>query len=377
MRFIFLLVLLFSSLANAQTIHGYDALGLAKFCDRYLQAPKLPALSTLLRTFGDPVPCIERDIARGGKTDIQINLRDATCWRNKVCPKGTPSLTDWNDIKKLALEVNRLAVKYPTIRWWISPYLEHDFKDPKIIQKACQVSLSACPTCKCVNEPFSGTRNTGYPLELHNTKVSAWSVSGDGASMFDGDNIKNDGNNFQHRLAGSQFTFGWWNELNLRCQGEKNFVPIERRTSRPTADQFLQAHKILTTQEDAIPAAPRVCKTVRKVQGKEIYKPNAEKYCNGAPNENDVRGNKPLLIIKKGGSRGQKITVYASNGSRVGCFQYYGKYEGDLHRWYMGDCSGDKPHELYKKLGNEWGFADLGGGQCLLFNSIRRMGIYR
>jgi hypothetical protein len=372
-RILFLLILI-PQIAFAQSVKGYDVLGLAKYCDRYLQAPRLPAVSTLLRTFGDPIPCLQKDLNRGGKTDVQINLRDATCHRNKVCPPNTPSITDWNDIKKLALQVNKLAVQYKNVQFWISPYLEHDFKDPKIIQKACQVSLSACPSCSCVNEPFSGTKNTGYPLELHNTKVSAWSVSGDGASMFDGDNIKNDGNNFQHREAGSKFTFGWWNALNLRCQGEKNFTPIEKRTTRPTLDHFQQAYKILTTTEDPIPAAPSVCKTVRKVQGKEIYKPNAEKYCNGAPNENDSRGDKPLLIIAK---KGNKMPIYRSDGKEVGCFKYYGSYEGNLHRWYVGNSSGEKPFELYKELGNEWGFAHMGGGQCLLFNSLRRMGIYR
>ncbi len=374
----FFCFLAFCQLAIAESTPGYDVLGLAKYCDRYLQAPRLPAVSTIMRTFGDPIPCLQKDLNRGGKTDVQINLRDATCWRNKVCPAGTPSLTDWNDIKKLAQRVNQLAVKYPSVKFWISPYLEHDFKDPKIIQKACQVSLSACPTCGCINEPFSGVKQTGYPLELHNTKVSAWSVSGDGASMFDGDNLQNDGNNFQHRLAGSKFTWAWWNEVNLRCQGEKNFVPIDKRTARPTADQFKQAHKIMTTEEDPIPVAPARCKSVRTIDGKkgEILKTNAEKYCN--PEVSDLRGNKPLLIIRKGGKKGDKMKVYSSTGKEVGCFKYYGTYTTPgTHRWYMGDCSGQAPYQLYQALGSEWGFADSGGGSCIRINALRRMGSYR
>ncbi len=366
---------LFLSNVFAESKKGYDVLFLAKYCDRYLQAPRLPAVSTLLRSAGDPIPCIQKAANRGGLTDIQFNLRDATCWRNKVCPPGTPSLTDWNDIKKLATEVNnKVAVKYPGIQVWISPYLEHDFKDANIIQKACSVSLAACPTCRCVNEPFSGTQNAGFLLELHNTKVEADFVSGDGASMFDGDNLASDGNKFQHRDAGKFITFGWWNALNLRCQGEKNFVPIQKRTTKPTEDHFRQAHKILVTTEDPIPAAPTICKSVRQLQGKEIYKPNAEKYCNGAPNENDVRGDKPLLIIKNKGSR---MPIYNSKGKEVGCFKYYGTFENNLHRWYVGNCSGEKPFELYKELGNEWGFAHEGKGKCILFNSLRRQGVYR
>lgn len=371
-----LLIFIASALPSyADPIPGYDVLGLAKYCDRYLAAPRLPAVSVLERSFGDPKPCLQKAASRNYLTDIQVNLRDATCWRNKNCPSGTPSLTDWKDIKKLATGVNnQLASKFPAVQVWISPYLEHDFKDAKIIKKACEVSLAACPTCKCVNEPYSGTKNTGFPLELHNTKVTAWSVSGDGASMFDGDNIKNDGNNFQHRLAGDKFIFGWWNALNLRCQGEEHAPPINQRTARPTEDHFKQAYQTLIQPEDNIPPAPGICKTIRKLQGKEIYKPNAEKYCNGQSNEGDVRGDKPLLII---GKKGDKAKVYNSAGKEVGCFKYYGTFEGGLHRWYMGNCSGEKPYELYKELGNEWGFVHFGGGNCLLFNSIRRGGVYR
>lgn len=365
---------------GGKPIPGYDVLGMAKYCDTYLKAPRLPSVSSLMRTFGDPIPCLRRALARGDLKYVQMNLRDATCWRNRVCPSGTPSLTDWNDIKRLAQQVNKVAVDFPGTEFYISPYLEHDFKDAKTIQKACQVSLAACPTCKCVNEPFSGTKNTGYPLELHGTKVKAWSVSGDGASMFDGDNIKNDGNNFQHRLAGTDFIYAWWNEINLRCTGEKSFTPINKRTARPEGWQFQMASKILTTQEDPIPAVPAQCRTVRHVEARrgEINKVTAERYCNGQVGENDSRGNKPLLIIRKGGKRGDKLKVLRPDGREVGCFAYYGTFTTPgTHRWYMGNCSGENGWQLYKELGQEWGYATLGGGACLRFNAIRREGVYR
>jgi hypothetical protein len=373
-RFISLLLLFLPGLLQAAP--GYDVIGLAKYCDRYLQAPRLPQVSVLLRSFGDPLPCIEKDLQRGGKIKVQYVLRDATCWRNRACPPGTPGLQDWGDMKQLASQVNKLAVKYPGVKHEISPYLEHDFKDAAVIKKACQVALSQCPSCSCINEPFSGTKNTGFPLELHGTKTRAWSVSGDGASMFDGDNLKNDGNDFQHRISGSDSTYAWIDAFNLRCQGMKNFVPINQRTAKPTEDHFKQAHKIMTTEEDPVPQqAPGICKSLRKVQGGEIVKTNAEKYCN--PETGDPRGDKPLLIIKKAGSKGEKMKVFSPGGKEVGCFKYYGVYQGNLHRWYMGDCSGQKPFELYKQLGQEWGFAHIGKGECLLFNSLRRMGSYR
>lgn len=372
--------LIFAAPLHADPVHGYDVLGVAKYCKVFLNAPKLPAVSTLLRTFGDPMPCIEERIKQGGLTDVQYNLRDATCHRNKTCPAGTPSLTDWQDIKKLSIKVNEQAVKYPAVKFWISPYLEHDFKDPKIVKKACKIAVKYCPTCECINEPFSGARNKLIPLEIHGTKVSAWSVSGDGASIFDGDNIKNDGNSFQHRLAGKKFTFAWWNELNGRCQGEKDFTPISKRTNWPTVDQFTHAYQTLIKEEDPKQNAPSACKAVREIDAKlgEIHKPNAEKYCNGQTNENDPRGNKNLLIIKNKGAVGEKADILDGSGNKVGCFKYYGTFDGTKnHRWYSGNCSGDSPVQLAKKLGSEWGFVRFGNGECLRFNSLRRQGIYR
>ena len=362
----------------ASTTPGYDVLALAKYCDTFLRAPTLPAVSTLLTTFGNPLRCIERKIKQGGISDIQVDLRDATCFRNRVCPSGTPALTDWSYLLGRARAVNRYAVKYSDIKWWLSPWLEHDIKDPALVKKACAIVKQGCPTCGCVNSPFTGVKVDEIPTELHGTSVRAASVSADGASTFDGDNISGDGNNFQHRISGIYTTFSWWNELNLRCTGEENFTPVPERTERPTLWQFRMAHKIMTTIEDALPPVPPQCTSVRQVARPEIVKPTAESYCNGQGNENDSRGNKPLLIIKKTGKVGYGLPVLRPDGTKVGCFKYYGAFTTPgLHRWYMGNCSGQNPWELYQDLKQEWGYVLLGRGNCLLFNSIRRQGVYR
>lgn len=364
--------------APANRLLGYDVIGVAKYCDTYLKAPKLPAVSSLLRTFGDPIPCFDKRAAMGGLTDVQVALRDATCWRNKVCPPGTPSLTDWNDMAKLAKHLNGFATRHPEITVWASPYLEHDFKDAQIIIKACNVIVQNCPTCRCVNEPMSGARNTPYPLELHGTTTSAWSVSGDGKSMFDGDNIRNDGNNFQHRTSGREQMYGWFNEMNGRVTGEDKFTPIDRRTCWPTADLMKQSHKILITEEDAIPKAPVQCKQIVRINkgAGEINKTNAEAY-SPCPHS-DKRGNRQLLILKRKGSVGEKIKILNSAGKEVACARGYGPYTSPgLYRYYVGNCSGETPWELYRELGSEWGFGILGGGKCLLLNSLRREGSYR
>jgi hypothetical protein len=358
---------------SKKSIPGYDAIGLARYCDVYLSAPRLPALSTLLNTFGDPMPCVEKGIKKFNLELVQIDLIDATCWRNKVCPAGVPKPTDLAAIESRAKYVQSYAGRYPNTIWQASAGLEHDVKDANTVKKMMAAAKKGCPSCQIVNSPFMGARLE--PLELHGTKVRAWSVSGDGASLFDADTTESDNNKFNHTKAGSFSTYGWWNELNLRCSGEKVFVAPLKRTNKPTLDQFWQAY--LTFQpEQSKPKAPAICKSVRETSDGEIGKPNAESYCNGV--KDDGRGNKGLLILRKSGKKGDKLKIYSASGKEVGCFRYYGKFDKPgLHRWYIGGCSNHKPYELYKALSGEWGFATLGGGQCLRFNAIRRTGTYR
>lgn len=391
-RLIFLLVLFLSACSVTQPVlrtatdemtPGYDLIGLPKYCDTYLKAPTLPALSTLSYSFGNPLPCIQKKLNQNnGLRKVQIDLMNTTCCRNRTCTGNEFCPNDWNKfikaIKTRAKKVYNVAKNWPEVEWWLSFALEHDITDPNKVREGIKAAGDACPVCKLINSPFTGATPPPYPVEKHGTKVRSFSVSADGASTFDGDNIKNDGNNFQHRISGTDQTYAWWNECNGRCTGEENFTPINKRTAWPELWQFRMANLIMLTPEPEIPPAPAQCKTVRKVQAKEIIKPTAERYCNGQPNEKDPRGNRPLLILQRSCTPGHTLGVFNSAGKRVGCFRCYGKFdEPGYYRYYMGDCSGQNPYELYRQAGNEWVFTDLGKGQCLLTNSIRRMGVYR
>lgn len=355
-------------------IWGYDDLGLASHCSTYLNAPSLPGLGTVLEVFGDPLPCVENAIKKG-VTDVRIHLIDATCWRNNVCLPGAANPTDVSEIKKRAATLQVLATRYPNVHFTGSPALEHDVHDEGVVRNMLNAVPQGCPSCSVINSPASGATPAGYDVERHGTTTTAVSVSSDGASIFDGDNLANDGNKFQHRLAGSRNTYAWWNALNKRCTGEKTYVPVAKRSEQPELWQYQMAHKILTTEEDAYPKAPGQCRRVRRIASPETNKPTAEKYCNGSPGTNDSRGNKNLLIIKdiKSGDK----SILRSDGKKIGCFRYYGTYAGGLFRWYEGNCSGLNPWQLFNASGNEWNFLDEGGGNCLMFNAIRREGTYR
>lgn len=361
---------------------GEDVLALAKYCSIYLQANKespLPAVSSLMNTFGNPLPCIERRIAQNnGLKHVQIDLIDATCWRGGRCSPGAPRPNDLKIIEARAREVNLYAVKYPQIEWWISPALEHDERSSVTVTKMMAAAKKGCPTCKLINSPFTGATPAGIPLEWHGTDVSAFSISGDGKSSFDADNRdldqnKKDGSNFAHWRSGRNSTFGWWNELNLRCTGEKTFTPPENRTERPTLAQFRQ-WRLIARPEQKQPPAPKACTKMRAFKAGEIYKTNAESYCNG--HKNDSRANRPLLIIDKSGKLGNRISILDPKGKVVGCLAYFGPF-GNLHRWYVGSCSGQTADGLARAVDGEWGFVETSKGECLAVNVARRMGSYR
>lgn len=370
-----------------ETYQGYDALGLAMYCNGYLTAPKLPAVSTLLRTFGNPLPCLEERIKQGGLKLVQIDLIDATCVRNKNCPKGSAKPDDLIEIEKRAKEIQTFidsVKKYDAnIIWQGSPALEHDIKDVNKVRQMLQAVKKGCPSCEPINSPFTGAKPEGYKLELHGTTVKATMVSGDGKSMFDADCLDSDGNNFNHCKSGSYATFGWIPAFNCRCTGEEGFITPLKRTYRPSPSNWIQVARLFKP-EPPKPNKPRVCRTLRElnISKDEINKPNAENYCNGQSNFNDPRGDKPLLIItKKGSKKGEKALIYNSDSKEVGYFSFYGFYKDypasdkrpDLFRWYVGSGSKETPTQLMNELGNEWGFVRFPDGECILFNAIRRI----
>lgn len=359
-----LTAILFSLPAHAENVKCYDVLGVAMYCKEFLAAPKLPAFSTLMSTFGDPLPCAEKRIALGGITNVQIDLIDATCWRNNKCPPGAAKPTDLRAITKRAQRVNALAVKYPSIKFDLSPGLEHDVRNEGTVRAMCKAAIEGCPTCKCVNSPFTGAKPAGIPIERHgNSPEVSYSTSNDGASLFDS-------NSPVYQTIATDMSCGWFNELNLRFSGEKTFTPPLKRTCKPTKALFEQAYLVMQP-EPAPPAFPAVCTgNKRDVASSEILKTNAESYCDG-----EARGNKPMFITKVNTS---KFSIISPRGNEIGCFKKYGPFSGipGSLRYYVGNCSGETPVQLYKEAGGEWAFMK-NGPNCIRFNTIRRKGSFR
>ncbi len=375
-------------------VKGYHTIGLAKYCNEWQNAPDLPAVSALMNTvFGDPLPCIEDKIKKDDSlSDVMLTIRDATCFRGyNGCPSGTPNLTDLNIIKSNAQRINNYTNVYPNVNWWVSPYLEHDRHNSngnisqEVLNQTFEVIKAECPKCKVFNQPLSGYSVAGVPDERHGTKSdnTGMLVSGDGASIFQADNIGTDGNNFQHRTAGTEITLGWIQSFNRRCDGYKTFIAIDKRTLLPKATEFKAVHKILTTEVDEIPSTvPVQCREVREIKAPMINKTFAENYCNDQPNASDPRGGRNLIMVPERLGRGNQIQVIgAKNGKLLTTMVSWGDWEGNksLERYYVGKTpTSPDPFELYEaNENNEWAYALFPNGVCYRYNVLRREGTYR
>ncbi len=359
----------------AEPIYGYDVLGVAKYCSTFLQAPRLPAMSTLMNTFGNPLPCVEKRAMRGELSDVQIDLIDCTCWRNGTCPPGVPRCDDLKIIEARAREVNVTAGKFPNVTFWASPGLEHDVKDCKRVSLMLQAAQKGCPRCELIQSPFSGCVVPGVPLEKHGNQVKADSVSNDGQSLFDANTFPQPDPKKapDYRTNGKRFVFGWINEFNGRVSGEKGKPPPPmQRTCWPTRDLMREVYLNLMPPEPEQPA-PKTCKSVRSLKEKEIWKTHAETY-SPCPHP-DKRGNKYLLISKY---KDQQMSLIRPDGKEVGCLKYYGSFaEPGYQRHYIGTCSPKTPAQVYDAAGGENLFVKRNNGECLRVNTIRRLGIFR
>lgn len=376
MRILFLLVLLIAGcipvhtpptpLTSVQQYYGFDTLALARLDPAPIiqEMPNGGAIGALEKTFGDPLPNMER-IARSGRLGaFRVHLINWTCRRNRNCESSEPKTDRYGDtLRSLSKKWQAFAVKYPHIKCFLSPLLEYDERSSSTVNKYASIIQSYAPSCKVVLSPTSaGAIPNGYLVERHGNKARADIVSNDGENIFDSNSV-------DYRTRGNLITFAWFPRLNMRVSGEKSFTPPSKRKHKPTKSNYRQAVRLLVNPEPPKPPKPSVCSTSRELQGSELWKTNAEDYNNGDP-----RGDRPLLISK---SRSSQIDILAPSGKKIGCAKYYGPYgTSGLYRHYVGSCSRDSGVSLMDKAGSEWVFLK-DRSNCLLVNAIRRKGYFR
>lgn len=340
-------------------------LGLARH-DAKVVAGIIPedfALGVLDETFGDIYPALHTILKKKKLKILRVHLIDGTCIRNKVCEKGAPGYKNVNELISRAVRLKRFMSSYPNTRVLVSPFLEHDEQDKKLVTSWFK-AIAQHTDFELVCNPFTGycPKKVGTRKilrESHGCNTDKPIVSPDGVSGFDC-------NNFTYGDT-SEIEFSWIPQNNGRFTGDKKFtMPKERRKANFTNRNELRQQ--IVTLRDASPQ-PMVtgCPLVKRP---ELYKTNAEYY-----GRSDYRGNKGLFISQL---RTENINIHRLDGTKIGTLVYKSEYSGGGYRYYIGERggSGQNPLQLMRQLGGEWGLL-RSGSYCRLFNAVRRVGYYR
>lgn len=347
---------IFCVAVKAETLVGYDVLGLAKQDVRMLirHTDDNRAIGVLEGTFGDVIPPLEQYLRSGKVTAFRAHLTNGTCARFNKCEAGEPGAKSYKAIAKRAAAFEALAKRHPLIKCYLSPRLEHDEKDTAVIKEWIRILNTQAPSCIPVISAFSGHFSPDALKEKHGSKASAQIISTDGDSFYDV-------NSFRYHHQGTVLAFAWINSFNLRFTGEKVWVPPSKRTRKTTIPEIKQLRRMLRKAEPE----PSAC---APVVPPEVWKTNAEDFNNG-----DVRSNKAVFIIQK---KHDRIPLTNLGGKQIACLKYYGPFENGMHRHYIGTCSGHDPVDLMDAAGGEWLYGKA-GNKCYRLNAIRRLGVYR
>lgn len=345
---------------------GLDQLGLARH-DARMIAEELPRgwwIGALDHTFGDPMPNLEIVANSGKLAGFRMHLRNTVCVRNRNCERTEPRYDDFEALGRDARKWAEFAQR-KTLKCILSPWLEHDVKDRAKVERAVSVLRTNAPNCAVAVSAFTGYVPPGVLVEKHGNAARGDIISNDGHSLFDSDSP-------EYRKRGKVLVFGWINRDNGRVTGEKTFTPPTRRKNWPSRDDIAQKVAVLQPQQATPANRPAACKTARKLQGRELWKTNAEDYGTGL---DDGRGNKGLLISQM--RQPTTLDIIAPDGRKVGCAKYYGPFtEKGYHRHYVGSCSRETPIALMRKARSEWIYVK-NGNNCIRVNAIRRKGYYR
>lgn len=348
--------------------------------------PSNSALGTLDVTFGSDLAPIRALLGSGRFSHYRLHLVNGPGLRNSVQEKheitygynirsfdsalrtNKPAII--NNIKARTAIYRSLSAEFPSVKFYLSPLLEHDVSEGAW-RNAANAVLSIWPEVRLVNNPMSGWNGSykGSILERHGAKPGSAAISSlDGEDATD-INVPE----WLKRTAANKITYVWSRSYNCRHQG--NFVPPSKRTSCPKPYQFEELAHIPDARPTAPSRVPAGCAKVKPLAAPSIWKPMSEDKGNGDP-----RANLPVLLIPF--QPKLPVTVIGMVGQPVGTLGYYGVFQGDLNRYYSGYGGGSKKggYQLEKeatKQGSPYVWAKQGKTCVGPFISGRRAGSYR
>lgn len=287
-------------------IFGLDHLGLAKYAD--LAAREHPqgwALGCFANTFGDSLPAVERIIASGRCPFVRVQL----VWSDT----HTFAAREVAQAYKEAARWEKLARKYPAVKFELSPFCEHNLRNPdSYLDKIKEIA----PSCTPVNTPWKGAYSKKYKNEVHGSNARALSTpynfSYDGSGCVDADVQAH-----KAKHKGADVFFFWTYQFNGR-RNANDPTPRPQRKFWPTSgliDSVIYLHRDKGDQ---------------KLESKYLWKSHSDQH----ENPPEPRALKPVLIAPVKAPRAELV---ASNGQVVAVLPYYGPFSDGRHRYYLGE----------------------------------------
>ncbi len=217
-------------------IYGLDLLGLAKY--PRINIPDNFALGVFANTFGDSLPAVERIVSKGKCPLVRVHLlwSDSHSYGNA-------------DLRKITSEARRvqvLAEKYPSVKWEVSPFCEHNLQSPGTYLDRCK---RAAPACTIVNSVFRGALAGHYKNEVHGLghfpTRGPWNYSFDGNSAVDCDvtAIK--------KAATSADVFFFWGAQFNGKRSDSDKTPREDRKAWPS-QELVDSYAFLATERGKV-----------------------------------------------------------------------------------------------------------------------------
>lgn len=213
-------------------IVGYDFLALAKMDGRMLAHEIKPntAVGFLVGSFGDYRKNLKTLLDSGKVVAVRAHLSNGPCERNGNCEVGEIGPTDYKAMERRLIQLVRVLHKYPNVQLYVSPRLEHDVTNRKIVQKWLDIMSPFKGFATPVISAYKGHVPRGVLVEKHGNKVKADIISNDGESLWDAapgwhGNAKT-------------IAFGWIPECNGKRALQQPWIPPSRRPVTITADHI-------------------------------------------------------------------------------------------------------------------------------------------
>jgi hypothetical protein len=246
-QIIFAVILFFTFGAHrsvAQNVVGYDLLALQHplfpIEEVLGEIPNGSALGVLLDTFGEDRSRITQALSSGKFTSFRIHLANGPGLRNgqlggyenlsglTIRSFESKILNNDQTLLKTFVErakfVNDLATRFPSIKCFLSPVLEHNLSSESF-SKLAEITRQAAPSCLIVNNPVSGWKYQlaqGQFLEVHGldkTPLSQYIASQDG--------YFGSKESFLNHHQAAFIKFIW--RLGFNCRAEGEFIDPRAR----------------------------------------------------------------------------------------------------------------------------------------------------